>query len=117
MLAYSDFLIIRPLHTGQRRRTISREPSRSSDNIRVRKRILVQVLSGAADANIRFEDLRSLLGALGFAERIKGDHHIYSKAGVGEILNLQPRGSLAKPYQVKQVRAVVVRYKLAEGIE
>jgi hypothetical protein len=76
-----------------------------------------QVLSGTADANIRFEDLRSLLGALGFAERIKGDHHIYSKTGVAEILNLQPRGSLAKPYQVKQVRTVVVRYKLAEGIE
>ena len=60
---------------------------------------------------------RSLLGALGFAEPIKGDHHIYSKTGVAEILNLQPRGSLAKPYQVKQVRTVVVRHKLAEGIE
>jgi hypothetical protein len=36
---------------------------------------------------------------------------------VAEILNLQPRGSLAKPYQVKQVRAVIVRYKLAEGVE
>ena len=29
---------------------------------------------------------------------------------MAEILNLQPRGSLAKPYQVKQVRAVIVRY-------
>jgi len=83
----------------------------------VRKRVLLQVLQGTADANIRFEDLRSLLGALGFAERISGDHHIFSKPGVAEILNLQPRGSLAKPYQVKQVRAVIVRYKLAEGAE
>jgi hypothetical protein len=32
-------------------------------------------------------------------------------------LNLQPRGSLAKPYQVKQVRAVIVRYKMAEETE
>jgi hypothetical protein len=86
-------------------------------NGRVRKRVLLQVLSGTADANIRFEDLRSLLRSFGFAERIKGDHHIYSKAGVAEILNLQPRGSLAKPYQVKQARAAIVRYKLAEGIE
>jgi hypothetical protein len=70
-----------------------------------------------ADANIRFEDLRSLLGALGFRERIKGDHHIYVKNGVAEILNLQPRGSLAKPYQVRQVRALIVRYKLATGVE
>jgi hypothetical protein len=81
----------------------------------VRKRVLQQILSGASDANVRFEDLRSLLTGLGFAERIRGDHHIFSKTGIAEILNLQPRGSLAKPYQVKQVRAVVVRYKLAEG--
>lgn len=30
-----------------------------------------------------------------------------------EILNLQPRGSQAKPYQVKQVRGVVVAHGLA----
>lgn len=41
----------------------------------------------------------------------------FCKSGVAEILNLQPRGSLAKPYQVKQVRSVIVRYKLAEGAE
>ena len=57
------------------------------------------------------------MGALGFAERIRGNHHIFSKMGVAEILNLQPRGSLAKPYQVKQVRTVIVRYKRAEGAE
>jgi hypothetical protein len=83
----------------------------------VRKRLLQQILSGASDANVRFEDLRSLLSSLGFAERIRGDHHIFSKTGVAEILNLQPRGSVAKPYQVKQVRAVIVRYKLVEGTE
>jgi hypothetical protein len=70
----------------------------------VRKQVLLRVLSGTADANIRFDDLRSLLGALGFAERIKGSHHIFTRPDVAEILNLQARGSLAKPYQVKQVR-------------
>jgi hypothetical protein len=70
-----------------------------------------------SDANVRFEDLRLLLASLGFEERIRGDHHIFSKAGVAEILNVQPRGSVAKPYQVKQVRAVIVRYKLAVGTE
>lgn len=83
----------------------------------MRKRVLQQITSGASDANVRFEDLRSLLAGMGFAERIRGDHHIFSKSGVAEILNLQPRGSLAKPYQVKQVRAVIVRYKLTEGVE
>lgn len=72
------------------------------------------MLQGTADANIRFDDLRSLLSALGFAERIRGDHHIFSRPDAVEILNLQPRGSMAKPYQVKQVRALIVRYKLAE---
>lgn len=87
------------------------------DNEKVRKRVLQQILTGASDANIRFDDLLSLLAGLGFTERIRGDHHIFSKTGIAEILNLQPRGSLAKPYQVKQVRAVIVRYKLAEGLE
>tara|TARA_Y100000294_G_scaffold75067_1_gene70734 strand:+ start:1970 stop:2140 length:171 start_codon:yes stop_codon:yes gene_type:complete len=49
---------------------------------------------------------------LGFKERIKGDHHIYTMAGVEEILNLQPKGSKAKPYQVGQVRRVILKYNL-----
>jgi virulence-associated protein VapD len=67
-----------------------------------------------SDASIRFDDLRSLLRRLGFEERIKGSHHIFTREGVEEILNLQPRGSMAKPYQVRQVRKVLVQYKLAE---
>ena len=83
----------------------------------MRKQVLVQVLQGTADSNIRFEDLRSLLATLGFSERVRGSHHIFERPGVEEILNIQPRGSFAKAYQVKQVRAVVVRYKLAEGAQ
>jgi hypothetical protein len=89
----------------------------ATDNGVVRKRVLLKVLQGTGDANIRFEDLRSLLSALGFNERIRGDHHIFSRPSVDEILNLEPRGSMAKAYQVKQVRGVIVRYKLAEGVE
>jgi hypothetical protein len=33
--------------------------------------------------------------------------------GVEEILNLQPLGAKAKAYQVKQVRGIILRYKLA----
>ena len=72
------------------------------------------MLRGSSDGNIRFSDLRSLLLRLGFAERVKGSHHIFNRDDVAEILNLQPLGSLAKPYQVKQVRRVLVQYKLAE---
>ena len=84
-------------------------------NRRVRRPVLSRVLRGDADASVRFRDLRALLVGLGFSERVKGSHHIFTRADVAEILNLQARGSFAKPYQVKQVRTVILRYKLAEG--
>jgi hypothetical protein len=80
-----------------------------------RKKVLAAVLSGHSDANVRFGELRSLLLALGFEERARGDHHIFSKAGVEELLNLQRDGQHAKPYQVRQVRGVLVRYRLGVG--
>lgn len=77
-------------------------------------RTLDQVIGGKSDANIRFEDLRTLLLALGFAERTRGSHHVFSKSGVEEQINLQREGAKAKPYQVKQVRSVILRYNLEE---
>lgn len=74
---------------------------------------LLQILRGASDANISFEDLCGLLRHLGFDERIRGSHHIFTKEGVEEVLNLQPRGAKAKPYQVKQVRRVIARNRMA----
>ncbi len=75
-------------------------------------KILENVLEGRADSNIPFGDVVRLLGALGFESRIRGDHHIFTSLGVEEILNLQPRGRLAKAYQVRQVRNVIVKYRL-----
>ena len=83
----------------------------------MRESVLQRIIQGSSDANIRFDDLRSSLTALGFAERIKGSHHILSHPDIEEILNLQPRGSFAKPYQVKQVRKVIIRYKLVPESE
>jgi len=48
----------------------------------------------------------------GFDERIRGGHHIFTRAGVEEILNLQPKEGKAKPYQAKQVRSVILKYGL-----
>ena len=75
-------------------------------------KLLEQILRGASDANISFAQLCSLLIGLGFDERIRGSHHIFTKENIGEILNLQPKQGKAKPYQVKQVRKVIVKYKL-----
>jgi hypothetical protein len=70
------------------------------------------VLLGTSDADIPFAGIRQLLEALGFQERIRGSHHIFTRKGVEEILNLQPRRGKAKSYQVRQVRDVILRYKL-----
>jgi len=57
---------------------------------KIDKQTLDKVLTGLSDNNIRFSDLRKLILRFEFYERIKGDHHIFTKAGVAEILNLQP---------------------------
>lgn len=74
------------------------------------------ILSGVQDRNINFGDLVHLLLALGFTQRIKGDHHIFTRKNIVEIINLQPKGSKAKPYQVKQVRSLVLKYKLGDEL-
>ena len=75
-------------------------------------KLLWKILRGSSDANISFEGLRGLLKHLEFTERIKGGHHIFTKDEVEEILNLQPKGAQAKPYQVKQVRQIILKYGL-----
>lgn len=52
------------------------------------EKVMEKILGGASDANIAFDDIRSLLLHLGFEERIRGSHHIYRKAGIGEKVNL-----------------------------
>ena len=79
-------------------------------------RLLFQILRGTSDANIPFNDLRQLLTSLGFEERIRGSHHIFRKAGIVEKINLQREGSKVKVYQVRQVRAVILKYKLGGEI-
>lgn len=77
-------------------------------------RLLGTILQGTSDANIHFGELCSLLRKLGFEERIRGDHHVFTKDDVPEIINIQPKGSKAKVYQIKQIRGIVLRHKLGE---
>jgi predicted RNA binding protein YcfA (HicA-like mRNA interferase family) len=76
------------------------------------EKIRNKVLLGYSDANIDFEDMRRLLSSVGFTERIKGSHHIYTHPDVAEIINLQPKNGKAKPYQVRQVRNIIISYRL-----
>ncbi|MEG4859119.1 type II toxin-antitoxin system HicA family toxin [Microcoleus sp. K1-B6] len=75
-------------------------------------KLLAKILLGNSDANIPFAQLCQLLRRLGFEERIRGSHHIFAKDGVEEILNIQPKGSQAKVYQVRQIREVILKHQL-----
>lgn len=78
-----------------------------------RAALLERLLRGTSYANIAFDELCGPLRQLGFSERIRGSHHLFRKAGVVEKINLQRDDGKAKPYQVRQVRAIILKYHLA----
>ena len=80
------------------------------------RKIVGKIIEGKSDANIAFDDLSKILLKMGFTERTKGSHHIYRKEGIEEKINLQKDGNKAKPYQVKQVRMIIIKYRLWEEI-
>ncbi|MCI5151445.1 MAG: type II toxin-antitoxin system HicA family toxin [Candidatus Electrothrix sp. MAN1_4] len=80
------------------------------------EKLILRILRGQSDANISFSDLVNLLQHLGFELRISGSHHIFRKKGVEEKPNLQKDGNKAKPYQVKQVRNMILKYRLGDDI-
>ncbi len=77
------------------------------------ERLIQQILSGQSDANIGFNDICSLLQRFGFDMRTSGSHHIFRRGGIEERVNLQRDGNKAKPYQVRQVRNIILKYKLS----
>ena len=78
------------------------------------EKLIFQILRGMSDANISFDELCGLLTHLGFEMRMRGSHHVFRKQGVPEKINLQRQGAQAKSYQVKQVRIIIQKHKLAK---
>ncbi|HKP02621.1 MAG TPA: type II toxin-antitoxin system HicA family toxin [Chthoniobacterales bacterium] len=77
------------------------------------EKLVAKILGGTSDKNFDFADLCYILERAGFQMRWgKGSHRIYFREGVVEIINVQPRNGKAKPYQVKQVREVLLKYKI-----
>lgn len=66
-----------------------------------------RILSGRSDQNIAFSDLVGLLKVLEFSHRQAGSHHIFTKSGVKERINLQADGAKVKAYQVRQIRKIL----------
>jgi len=76
-------------------------------------KVLQKILSGTSDANFAFKDIRQLLKSLGFEERIRGSHFIFYRKDIEEIINIQTLpDKKAKVYQVKQIRSIIIKYKL-----
>ena len=76
------------------------------------RNLFAEILIGRSDQSLRFDELCRVVRALGFDERIRGSHHIFTKENIGEIINLQSKRGLAKPYQVRQVRQLIHKYRL-----
>jgi predicted RNA binding protein YcfA (HicA-like mRNA interferase family) len=79
-----------------------------------KEKFIRKLLTGRSDSNIPFSELITLLESLGFDHRQKGSHHILTKSGITERINLQDGGGNAKSYQVRQVRKVLIENRLIE---
>ena len=79
-------------------------------------KLLERVLRGTSDASISFDDLCGLLERLGFERRTRGSHNVFRREGIMEKPNLQRSGSHEKVYQVRQVRDIILRYKLGDKL-
>ena len=78
-----------------------------------KQKIIDKLLSGMSDSNFNFSDIIVLMENLGFHHRVKGSHHIFYREFINEIINIQPlKENKAKPYQVKQIRNLILKYKL-----
>lgn len=76
------------------------------------EKLFFKLVQGVSDSNFSFDELCLILKHFGFEHRIRGSHFIFYKEGVEEIINLQPLNNNAKPYQVKQVRNLILKYKM-----
>ena len=82
-----------------------------------REKLIIKILTGTDDKNIPFDRICSLLKSFDFFLRIKGSHHIFFRKDVEEILNIQPKNGKAKAYQVKQIRNLIIKYKLGGDLD
>ncbi len=81
-----------------------------------RRKLYARIVDANSDANIPFEQTEHLLIHLGFERRVGGSHRVFAREGIEEIINLQEVGGKCKPYQVKQMRAILKKYNLGKEL-
>lgn len=63
--------------------------------------------------SMKFRDFQRVLEAFGFTlDRINGSHHQYRHPLATRPLSVQPKGSMAKPYQIDQFLDMVEEFSL-----
>lgn len=67
----------------------------------------------ASRTSMRFRDFQRILESFGFThEGTKGSHHKYDHPDVPRPLSIQPKGNMAKPYQIDQFLDMVEEFGL-----
>ncbi|MCI8874160.1 MAG: type II toxin-antitoxin system HicA family toxin [Lachnospiraceae bacterium] len=80
-------------------------------------KIRSDILSGKCDKNISETDMRFFLDKIGAVNRrTNGSHIQYTIDNIPELINIQPKNGKIKPYQVKEIRNIVKKYRLGEAI-
>ena len=79
-----------------------------------KEKLREKLVGGESDKNFSFKELCTFVQQAGFTLRSgRGDHSLFFKEGVTEIINLQPsRDGKAKPYQVREIRGIILKYQL-----
>jgi len=75
-------------------------------------KLLEQILRGDADTNVKFSGMVQLLKRLAFGNALR-EAIAFFGAMESRKSNLQPHAGKCQPYQVKQVRNVIINYRLA----
>ena len=76
-----------------------------------------RILDARNDGNIDFELLVRVLERLGYPVRTRGSHLAFRRLGVPVRLTLASHGKRAAPYQVRQVRRVILESEVLEPDE
>lgn len=72
------------------------------------EKLKAKLLAGEGLNNFSVGDLDTVLQGIGFEhKRTTGSHHIYVHPQVDSPVNVQGRDGKAKPYQLKQLKALI----------
>jgi predicted RNA binding protein YcfA (HicA-like mRNA interferase family) len=76
-----------------------------------RRKLLQSIIGGSK--NVQFNEMVNLVNGFGFVlSRTDGSHHIFARAGIPELVNLQNVSGQAKPYQIRQFLKLIEKYNL-----